>query len=267
MKKIIIIIMLSSLNAFAAERGFYASASAAGGVNPKSADISAEVYYKIPLSSDPGILRESTCIDFGFSGEATPADYNSSCFINIEPIAFFSLKLSATIEKFYTSLNYGYRQLASLKSDYSASALSDIDTESKTAYKYSAEPALKIKYRRIIATDSFTLNHVRVLTSDDYYYDPHSDTPHKKNDWDYSNSTSILFSVNSHILAGVNNCYSRTASADSGSDRIAGIALISPGQENSGSLTIGTLAGSYTKNRNYKGDLFCAVFAEYTFKP
>jgi hypothetical protein len=251
----------------ASDKGLYTAVSAAGGVNPVIAKISADVYYRIPLSSDPGILWNSTCIDFGITGSSTPVDYSAAGFINIEPIAFFNLKLSAAAQKFHTAAGYGYQKLNSPDSDYSSSSLSDIDGESKTAYKYSAEPALKFKYSRIILTNTFMLNYIKVSTPDQYYYEPYSDTVHKRKDWNYAHSTNLLFEINSSLIAGVNNYFNKTESTDCQSNRIAGLILFNTKCSNNDEITFGALAGSYTENRNYKGELYAAVFTVYTIKP
>lgn len=261
-----ILVLLCCIEVSAANKGLYTAAGAAGGTNPVIGRISADVYYRIPLSSDPGILWNSTCLDLGMNGSITPVDYNASGYVNIEPVAFFNLKLTATIQQYHTLAGYGYQEMESPDSDYSPEALSDIDGKSKTACKYSAEPTLKFRYSRFIFTDTFTVNHIIVSTSDRYYYEPYSDTVHKKNDWNYANSATLLYEVNNHLLAGVNNYYNKTESTGCRSNRIAAIVLYSPETDNSEKINIGALAGTYSENKNYKNDLYAVVFAVYTMK-
>lgn len=259
-------LLLLSVQVHAAERGFYVSGTAAAGINPIISSASADIFYRIPLSSDPGPLWNSTSIDLGFDGSVTPVDYNVATFINIEPVAVFNLKLTASLQRYYTAAGYGYYRMESPDSDYSYSAQSDIEGESKTAYKFSAEPTLKFRYGRVIFGNTFTFNYINTQTNDEYYYEPYSDSIHKSEDTDYSNSTSLLFEVRSGLLAGVNNFYSRTGSVDCTSNRVSGIIIWTPAIEYEGEITLGALAGSYNENRNYKGDLFALAFVTYKMK-
>ncbi len=264
--KIVILVFLFSVNATAAERGFYSSASAAGGINPSAAKLSAEVLYRLPLFSDTGELWNTSCIDLGLEGSVTPADYSGSMFINVEPVAVFNLKFTASVQRYYTGFGYGYNRMDSPDSDYSSSARDDIDKEKKTAYKYSAEPTFKFKYSRIIFVNKFALNYIDTKTGDKYYYEPYSDSIHKRKDYDYSNSTSILFEVKRNYFAGFNNYYSRTESVECSSNRVAGILIFNPELQGCDNVSIGGMAGSYTVNNNYRGDLFAAVFASIRMK-
>lgn len=266
MKKFLIILLVYSTHVFSAERGSYTDISAGGGINPLAGQASVSLYYKIPLSSDPGILWNSTCVDLGISGSFSPGDCTASAFLEVEPVAFFNLKLSGTVQRYYPELGYGYQRLESAKSDYSSSALSDIDRESKNAYKLCAQPTLKFRYERVIFTDTFTLNYINTLTSDRYYYEPYSDTAHARKDRDYANSATLLYSFSSSVLAGLNSYCNKTVSTGCRSSRIAAIALFSPERNNHDGITFGALAGSYTENRNYKGELYAAAFAAYTMK-
>jgi hypothetical protein len=261
-----ILVLLCCMEASAADEGLFTSAGAAGGTNPVIGRISADVYYRIPLSSDSGILWNSTCLDLGMNGSMTPVDYNASGYLNIEPIAFFNLKLTTTIQQYHTLAGYGYQEMKSPDSDYSLETLSDIKGESKTACKYSAEPTMKFSFSRFIFADTFTVNHIIVSTSDRYYYEPYSDTVHERDDWNYANSASLLYEVNNHLLAGVNNYYNKTESTGYRSNRIAAIVMYSSETENSDKINIGFLAGTYTENKNYKNDLYAVVFAVYTIK-
>ncbi len=254
------------MNAIAAERGFYSSASAAGGINPSAARVSAGVLYRFPLFSDKGELWNTSCIDLGLGGIVTPADYSGSVFINIEPVAVFSLKLTASAQRYYTGAGYGYNRMESPDSDYSSSARDEIDNGTKTAYKYSAEPAFKFKYSKIIFVNTFTFNYIDTKTGDKYYYEPYSDSIHKRKDYDYSNSTNILFEIKRNFLAGFNNYYSRTESVECSSNRVAGIIIYNPELQGYDIVSIGGMAGSYTVNNNYRGELFPAVFASIRMK-
>lgn len=265
-KNFLILLLLCCIDVSAADKGLFTSAGAVAGINPVIGRISADIYYRIPLSSDPGILWNSTCLDLGMNGSITPVDYNASGYINIEPIAFFNLKFTAAVQQYHTLAGYGYQKMESPDSDYSPDALSDIEGESKTACKYSAEATLKFRYNRFIFADTFTLNHIIVSASDRYYYEPYSDSIHEKDDWNYANSTSLLYEVNNRLLAGINNYYNRTESTDCRSNRIAAIVLYSPETENSDKINLGVLAGTYTENKNYKNDIYAVVFAVYTMK-
>ncbi|HPJ43006.1 MAG TPA: hypothetical protein P5120_05165 [Spirochaetota bacterium] len=262
----VILILLFSMNASAAERGFYSSVSAAGGINPYAASVSADMFYRLPLFSDTGDMWNTSCIDLGLNGTVTPADYSGSVFLNIEPVAVFNIKFTATAQRYYTGLGYGYNRMESPDSDYSSSARDDIDNESRTAYKYSAEPALKFKYSRTVFVNKFTLNYIDTRTGDEYYYEPYSDSIHKRKDYDYSNSTNLLFEVNRNFYAGFNNFYSRTKSVDCSSNRVAGIIIFNPELQGNEKVSIGAMAGTYTANNNYRGDLFAAVFASVSMK-
>ncbi len=264
--RIAVFLLLLSIQVHGAERGFYATGSAAAGINPIISSISADIFYRIPLSSDPGPLWNTTRIDLGVTGGVTPVDYSGSFFFNIEPVAVFNLKFKATAQKYNTALGYGYYRMESDDSDYSSSARTDITAESKTAYKFSVEPVFKIKYSSIIFTNTYTFNYINTRTDDEYYYEPYSDSIHKRKDTDYSNSTSLLYEIRSGLLAGVNNFYSRTGSVDCTSNRVSGILIWTPDADYAGKITIGALAGSYTENRHYEGELFSLVFVSYTEK-
>lgn len=264
--KIVSLILFFSVQVYAAERGVYTAVSAAGGINPAVARISAEAWYRIPLFSNPGVLWNTSCIDFGLVGSTTPVDYSGSLFFNIEPIAIFNLKLTAGAQRYHTALGYGYQGVDSPDAEYSSSALEKIDGESKAAYKFSAEPTLKFRYGNVIFANTFTLNYINTQTDDEYYYEPYSDSIHKRKDRDYSNSTVLLYEMTGRLLAGVQSFYSRTGSVDCTSNRIAGIVIWKPESGISERISIGAMAGSYMENKNYKGGIFALAFVSYTMK-
>lgn len=264
--KFMILIIFFSVQAYAVERGIYTAVSAAGGINPSVAKVSADVFYRMPLFSDPGVLWNTSCIDLGLGCSTTPVDYSGSLFFNIEPIAIFNLKLSAGVQRYYTVLGYGYQGVDSPDAEYSPSAREEIDGERKTAYKFSAEPTLKFRAGKVIFANTFVLNYINMQAEDEYYYEPYSDLIHKRKDRDYSNSTVFLYEITGGLLAGVQNFYSRTGSVDCTSNRIAGIVIWKPEYGSPGRISIGAMGGSYTENKNYKGDLFALVFVSFNMK-
>jgi len=264
--KLSILIVLFSVQIYAAERGIYSAVSAAGGINPTIARVSAEAWYRFPLFSDPGVLWNTSCIDLGLGGSTTPVDYNGSLFFNIEPIAIFNLKFTAGVQRYHRVLGYGYQGVDSPDAQYSPSARENIDGESKTAFKFSAEPTVKFRYGSVIFANTFAFNYINTQTDDEYYYEPYSDSIHKRKDRDYSNSSVLLYEIAGGLLAGVQNFYSRTGSVHCTSNRIAGIVIWKPETGSSDRLSIGAMAGSYTENKNYKGELFALAFVSYTMK-
>jgi hypothetical protein len=253
-----------SLPTFAAKQGVYVHTSAAGGYNPATAQLSASVFYRLPFSSDTAPLWNETKTDFGITGSITPVDYSGTAFVTFEPLAIFSLKMSGACQRYYASLGYGYRKVESPDSEYSNSALSHVTAESKTAFRFSAEPTLRYKYERFIVTNTFSYTYIEVKSGDPYYYEPYSDTIHKKKDHNYANSASLLFVINDHFIAGVNDYYQKVPSTQYRSNRIASVFVYSK-KNGESELSLALLAGSFTENKYYKGKLFTAFYIGKSF--
>jgi hypothetical protein len=259
MKKLLIIFMFIPLTVSAAQKGFYMDTSVAGGYNPAAARITASMFYRLPLSADTAPLWYGTKTDLGITGSVTPVDYSGSVFLIFEPLAIFSLKMSGAYHRYYTTFGYGYRKVEGPDSPYSEKALSHIDPETNTAYKFVAEPTFRYKYERLIVVNTFSYTHINVKNDDHFYYEPYSNTIHKKNDYDYADSASFLFIINDYLSVGVNDYYQKVPSTDYQSNRIASLFVFTQ-KKGENELVAVFFAGSYTENRYYRGKLFAAFY-------
>src|SRR5271157_3433322 len=148
-------IVISSLFADNAAGGFYFDQGFQATYDPLGAQFVSQLYYRLPLVKSEGILWESTKIDMGLINNLSPGYDLAGVFVDIAPIAFFDLALSAQFAGYFSALGFGFTDLSGYDAPFDTASIAQITQRNAAGYVLKAAPTLKFALGPFAALDVF----------------------------------------------------------------------------------------------------------------
>ena len=243
-----------------AQYGIYNYNSLGGGYNPLGVLLDNRLYMRLPLSSKPGVLWESTKLDIGLQSSWTPADEMIGLRITLEPIAIFSLTGTIGFYGMYNIFGYGLYPFSSGNEHYGPALPQNIDPQSAAGAWYSLSPELKLKAAHIIFVNTVTADYVS-LNRTGYYLEVRNFTLRKTRDIDLINDANLLFEFNKNLLAGCVYHYLSIFGTGINSHRISTLAIrLFPGTK-LGNVFTAVTAGYYLSDPAFNHTFYLGAMA------
>lgn len=255
-----ICLLLTTSQAQKAERGIYNYNSFGAGYNPLGVLLDNRLYMRLPLSSKPGVLWESTKLDIGLQSSWTPADEMIGFLVTIEPIALFSLTATAGFYGMYNTFGYGFYAFPSAKEHYGPDLPKNIDPQSAGGAWYSLSPELRLKVSHFIFVNTVTADYVSINHTG-YFLELRNYTLRKTKDTDLMNDANLLFEFNQNLLAGCVYHYLSVFGTSIKSHRISALAIRLFPDTKFGSLFAAVTAGYYPSDPAFNRTFYLGAMA------
>jgi len=258
--------------------GWYLNTNFGSSINYLGLAVKGEIYYRMPLINDSGMLWKSTKLDLGVQEYLSPTYTRTSAFVKIEPIAFFDLAAYAGYDYMYKIgdsdlIATGFIPMASPSAEYDSDARKLIEGTSKGGFRGSVIPTLKMALGPVAALYSFELEYHDYNYSG-YYYDPSTFIIHKGSDILYRNDVKVLYKLGPYGTIGTfrvgvnwNDCW--IDSSEKHSMKLAAMAIYTPAWASLDSTTqpyFVLLAGSHLQDKYNEGKPYIALLAGVSFK-
>jgi hypothetical protein len=257
----ICVLMLTTVTlAEKAQRGIYNYNSFGAGYNPLGVLLDNRLYMRLPLSTKPGVLWESTKLDIGLQSSWTPADEIVGLRVTLEPIAFFSLTATAGFYGMYNIFGYGLYPFSSGNEHYGPGLPKNADPQSAAGAWYSLSPELKLKAGHLIFVNTVTVDYVS-LNRAGYYLELRNFTLRKTRDTDLMNNANLLFEFNKNLLAGCVYHYLSVFGTDIESHRISALAIRLFPDTKLGSVFTAVTAGYYPSDPAFNRTFYLGAMA------
>jgi hypothetical protein len=245
----IAVILASALFAEPAVQGFYADQNLQASYNNLGLQFGTELFYRIPLSKEKGILWESTKIDVGLANSVSPAYDFVGPFIDIEPIAIFDIALKAQFTGYYSALGYGFHDLAGYGSAFDLSAQASLPSKNTTGYELSAAPTLKFAFGRFAFSNTLHINYFNVDGGRGYFYEAIANCALAKSDVELYNDAYALYLAGKGILVGLNDSILDIPSSGYRSHTLQAVGALTRPLSDKLSLYAALAAGVYLEDR------------------
>lgn len=202
---ILAILGAAGLCADPVRQGLYLDQNLQAACNPLGVQLGTKLFYRLPLVKKKGVLWESTKIDAGIVNTLSPAYDMAGGFVDIQPIAFFDLSLSAQFAGYFSALGYGFHDLAGYDSAFDETALNALPAKDTGGYLLSAAPTLQFAAGPIVAVDTFTLNYFNVDGGRGYFYETIANCALAKNGVELANQAYLLARLGPALMVGLND--------------------------------------------------------------
>ncbi|HUX52653.1 MAG TPA: hypothetical protein VMW73_17825 [Spirochaetia bacterium] len=253
-----IILASATLSAEPVKGGLYYDQNIQASYNPLGLQFVSKLFYRAPLVKSGGILWDSTKIDFGLQNNLSPGYDLIGAFVNVEPIALFSLNATAQLAGFYKTLGYGFYSLASYSSGFDSASLQALTPQNATGYVLSVAPTLKAAVGPISVLDTGTLTYYNVDNGQGFFYERIGNVVLGKSDSELANSAYLLCSVMQGLYVGVNDSLTYVPSSAYLSHRLNAIAAYSGPSTGGLSFYGAFMAGTFLADRYYQYALYIA---------
>ncbi|MDA8427551.1 MAG: hypothetical protein M0Z80_15600 [Treponema sp.] len=221
------------------------------GAYPGGLQSSTKLYYRIPLSESGDVLWKTTKIDLGLANALSPAFDFLGAFVDIEPIAFFDIALTAQTQGYFRALGYGFHDMAGYQSAFDASTLEALPSKNALGYCLQAAPTLKVALGRIAASDTFTISYFSVDDGRGYFYEAEANCILAKKGVELSNQAYLLFAVREGFMLGLNDSLLRVPSSGYESHLVHAVAVFDSAIGKGMSLYFAMLTGLYVEDRYF----------------
>jgi hypothetical protein len=220
---------------------------------PGGLQSSTRLFYRIPLSRSADPLWKATKIDLGLANALSPAFDFLGAFVDIEPIAFFDIALSAQAQSYFKALGYGFHDIAGYQSAFDASTLEDLPSKNTLGYCLSAAPTLKVALGRIVASDTFSISYFDVDVDDGqgYFYEAEANCILAKKGVELANQAYLLLAVGDSLMLGFNDSLLRVPSSGYESQAVHAVAVFDSTIGKDMSLYFALLTGLYVEDRYF----------------
>ncbi len=245
------------LGAQSVRRGWYLDQNLQGGY-PGGVQSGTQLYYRIPLSERSGILWKPTKIDLGLSNELAPAFDFFGAFVDIEPIAFFDLALSAQAQDYFKALGYGFHDMAGYQSAFDSSTLDGLSSKNTSGCLLSASPTLKLALGPVVAADTLNIYYFLVDGGEGYFYEAVANCILAKNGVELSNQAYLLFTLGPGLMLGVNDSLLHVPASGYESQAIHAMGVFDSKLDEKISLYSAVMVGLYVEDRYYDHEIHAA---------
>ena len=165
------------------------------------------------LFDSESVLFKKSHLDIGLSEEIAPTYNLIGAYLNIEPIAVFSLRAQLDYgsigmiggkENFYSFLqfkgddagaDYSYKNRKKQTEDVSEADSSVISSQKNGVLHALFKPVLKMKVGKFIAVNATTINYWDVPDFKGLWYEYTSDMLHEEKGWDMINDSLLIYEV------------------------------------------------------------------------
>lgn len=229
--------------------GFYVDQNLQAAINPLGAQLGTQVFYRMPLIKEKGILWESTKLEIGLKNNFSPAYDLVGPFLDIEPIAIFDLFLSAQFAGYYKALGYGFRDLSGYGAAFDSTALDALPMKDATGYILSAAPTLKFAYGMFAFSNTFRVSYFNVDGGSGYFYEAGGNCPLSKGDIELSNDAYALVVLGSGFMVGLNDSILAVPASGYRTQKLHAIGIYSGSLSQKTSIYAALEAGIYLEDQ------------------
>ena len=258
--------LLGTLFAEKATEGFVVDQNIQGSYNPLGLQLVTKMYYSVPLVHLPGVLWESTRIDFGIQNNLSPGYDLAGIFINIEPIAVFNLTLTAQATSYFKALGYGFYSLSGYGAGFDGPALDALTSQNAFGYIVSAAPTFKIAAGPIVVLDTGTFTYFNAGGGNGYFYERIGNTVLAGSDIELANQAYVLTTILPGLLCGVNDSLLYVPASGYVSHRINAIGIYTIKLTGTFSVYAALTAGTFLADRYFQYKLYAAGQAGVTLR-
>jgi hypothetical protein len=257
MKKTLLAIILSgiaisSLFADKAAAGFYADQSLQASSIPLGVQSVTRLYYRLPLSKSGGILWESTKIDMGLINQLSPAYDLAGVFVDIEPIAFFDLSLTAQFTGYFDALGFGYVNVLGFGAAFDNASLEPLSQRNASGYLLSAAPTLKAAFGRFAALNTFTITYFHAGAGSGYFFERIANCVLAENDYELANQAYALVTIVPGLFTGLSDSVLIVPGSGYLSHSMAGVCVVKSKLGEKHSFYAALMLGTYLADRYYQ---------------
>jgi hypothetical protein len=225
---------------------------------PGGLQFSSKLFYRMPLSESTEALWKSTKIDLGLANALSPAFDFLGAFIDIEPIAFFDIALSAQAQGYFKTLGYGFHDMAGYQSAFDTSTLAHLPSKNTLGYCLSAAPTIKFALGHIVAADTFGISYFDVDGGLGYFYEAEANCILAKKGVEFTNQAYLLFAVINGLMVGFNDSLLNVPSSGYESQTVHVVTIFNSTIEKEMSLYFALLTGLYVEDRYFDRQIHLA---------
>ncbi len=214
--------------------GLFLDTNVAAGFNYLGLRLTNDIFYRVPLVKNPGMLWRSTKIDFGISDELTPSFHRISALLRIEPIALFDVKVVAGYDIQWAALTGGiYNAQDPLTITDWGSGFEDVyapePRQTGHGFRLKVMPTVKAALGPVAALYTFTLGYhaYNVDTETGFYYDVETATLQRIDDLYFVHDAKLLVQFYD-FRAGANFVATDLSSWDYTSMKLTGLLVYTP---------------------------------------
>ncbi len=250
------VVVTWSLFADKAIPGFHLDQSVQASDVPLGVQLVTKLVYRVPLARSTGVLWESTKIDFGIINTLSPAYELAGIFVDIEPIAFFDLALTAQLTGYFNALGFGLVYLSGYTAAFDNASLSGRTQSNAAGYVLVAAPTLKVAFGPFVALDTFSATYFHVGDGSGHFFERIANCALAKSDYELSNQLYCLVTIIPGLLAGLNDYLLIVPGSAYISHRVAGVGVFTKGLTERLSLYSGLMLGIFLADRYYQYTLY-----------
>lgn len=232
-------------------------------LNPLGMLLESRVFYRVPLSQDTGILWNTAKFETGLLNEWSPGDEMAGVWVNIEPVAIFSILAKAGVYGNYRLFGFGYRPLEGKTGSYHDTVLSGIPQENRFATRFTIAPSLRLRVSRLILANNFSANRIDFTATEGYYYEIRTALPHAVHDWDCSNDLLALWEKSRRLLIGVNHNLVYVAGTEIRQQKLGVMVIATASTQRFSSLFGLVTAGAYLESSLRRGTPYIAMLCGF----
>jgi len=254
MRRVILVLVLSAVGTWGlfadkAVGGFYIDQSVQASNIPLGVQLVTQFSYRVPLMKSAGILWESTKIDFGVINTLSPAYELAGVFVDVEPIAFFDLALTAQFTGYFNSLGFGLVDLPGYAAAFDNASLSGLTQSNAAGYMLVAAPTLKVAFGPFAALDTFSATYFHVGDGNGYFFERIANCALSKSDYELSNQLYGLVTIVPGLRAGLNDSVLIVPASGYLSHRVAGVGVFTKKLTEKLSLYSALMLGTFLADR------------------
>ncbi len=250
------VLVIGSLFADKAVPGLYLDQSVQTSNVPLGVQLVSQFLYRVPLARSTGILWESTKIDFGVINTLSPAYELAGVFVDVEPIAFFDLALTAQFTGYFSALGFGLVDLPGYAAGFDKASVSELTQSGAAGYMLGAAPTLKVAFGPFAALETFSVTYFHVGDGSGYFFEWIANCALGKSDYELSNQLYGLVTIFPGLLAGFNDYLLIVPGSAYISHRVAGVGVLAKGLTERLSLYSALMLGTFLADRYSQYTLF-----------
>ncbi len=249
-----------------AKEGLYLDQNVQASYDPLGLQFVTQLYYRVPLITSGGVLWEPTKVDFGVQNNLSPSYEMTGVFVTIEPIAVFSLTLTAQVAGFYNTFGFGFYDLSGYNAGFDDNSLNALPSTGTTGYVLSASPTLQFAVGPIVARDSGTLYYFNVDNGQGYFYERIGNVVLAKKDFEVQNEGDLLDQVSPELLVGLDDYFVYVPASEYLSHRLSAIGFYTRALSKKTSLYSALFLGTFLADRYFQYTVYTAAEVGITVK-
>jgi len=232
--------------------------------NPLGAQSVSQFFYRIPLFASEDVLWESTKVDVGIVNTLSPAYDLVGVFLKIEPIAVFSLALTAQLAGFYDALGFGFYGLSGYEAGFDAASLKALTPRNTGGFVLSAAPTFKMAIGPVAALDTFSLTYFNVDGGSGYFFERVGNLALGKSDVEFLNQAYVLATIAAGLRVGVNDSLLWVPASGYVSHRLAAMGVYQSKLQKNLSFAFALMLGGFLADKYYHSSFYAGGQAGVT---